>query len=71
MTKELQLIRMVQKLQHEQHKYFREKRLYGNSTQQLELCKKLERELAKHCEIRAKEIEAQLHPVPQQQNLFN
>lgn len=52
---ELILIEMVLKMQAEQRKYFKEKRQYGNSTQQLDICKKLEKELKQHCEKR-KEI---------------
>jgi hypothetical protein len=70
MNSELQLIRMVQKVQHEQHKYFTEKRLYGNSTTQLEICKKLEKELKAYCAKRAKEIEDEINKVPQQSQLF-
>jgi hypothetical protein len=70
MTSELQLIRMVQQVQHEQHKYFKEKFLYGNSTTQLEICKKLEKELKVYCTKRAKEIEDEINKVPQQSQLF-
>lgn len=66
MSKELQLIAMVERLQAEQHKYFKEKRQYGNSPTQLELCKKLESELKKYCADRKKEIENE-----QQLKLFN
>jgi hypothetical protein len=52
---ELILIEMVLQMQAEQRKYFKEKRIYGNSTQQLDVCKKLEKELKQHCEKR-KEI---------------
>lgn len=56
MEKELELINMVQELQKEQSEYFRLKKMYGNATQQLELCKKLEKELKKYCIDRKEEI---------------
>lgn len=58
-NKELELITMVEEVQREQHQYFKEKRLYGNSSQQLEKCKKLEKELKDYCTKRKKEIETQ------------
>jgi len=70
-NKELKLIEMVQNVQREQQIYFAEKRQYGNSTTQLEKCKKLERELAKYCRDRAKEIDAEINKKPVQQNLFH
>lgn len=63
-NKELELITMIEKVQREQHQYFKEKRLYGNSSQQLEKCKILEKQLKDYCTKRRKEIESK------QQNLF-
>ena len=56
-NKELVLIAMVEEVQREQHRYYKEKRLYGNSSQQLEKCKKLEKQLKEYCTKRKKEIE--------------
>jgi hypothetical protein len=57
MNYELELITMVQKVQAEQKEYWSLKRKYGNATQQLDLCKKLEKELKEYCNKRKKEIE--------------
>lgn len=61
---ELELINKYIHVRSEQKKYFKEKRLYGNSTQQLDLCKQLEKELDEYCNKRKKELESK------QQNLF-
>jgi hypothetical protein len=56
-NKELELIAMVQDVQQEQSKYFKEKKLYGNSTTQLEICKTKEKQLKDYLAKRKKEIE--------------
>lgn len=56
-NKELELISMVEKMQLEQREYFRMKAKFGNATQQLAVCKELEKELSKYCAARRKELE--------------
>lgn len=64
--KELQLIGMVERMQAEQREYFVLKAKYGGATQQLDKCKKLEKELKNYCADRRKILEE----VPVQKSLF-
>jgi len=52
---ELILIEKIMLVQGEQKEYWRLKRKYGNATQQLEICKRLEKELKDYCDQRLKE----------------
>lgn len=69
-TKELELIAMVQHMQSEQREYWKLKAQFGNASQQLKVCKDLEKSLKKYCNDRLKEIENEQKKKPTQQQLF-
>lgn len=69
-NKELILIEMVEKVQAEQREYYKLKAKFGNASQQLDLCKGLEKDLRNYCKQRRLEIleEERIKSLPPQQS---
>lgn len=55
---ELELLKKVRTVQFEQSEYWRMKKIYGNATQQLNKCKRLETDLKRYVDKRMKELES-------------